>query len=146
MNKTQKGALFTLGIAVLLLAFGVIIFIDMLSPGARPTTLIKVWSLLIWAFMAISAVLLRRKQSPAEPDFDERDNAVKKNAVLVSFVSVWVLLVAASIIPCFIVGDGGSIPVCLLPIINLGVFLIVMLICPVAILAQYRWRNKNGEK
>lgn len=146
MNKTQKEALFTLGIAVLLLAFGVIIFIDMLSPGGRPTTLIKVWLLLICAFMAISAVLLRRKQSPAEPDFDERDNTIKKNAVLVSFVSVWVLLVAASIIPIVIGGDEGSIPVCLLPVINFGVFFIVMLIYSVAILAQYRWRDKDGEK
>jgi len=94
-------------------------------------------------FMGISAVLLRIKQSRAEVDFDERDNSIKKNAVLVSFVSLWVLLFAASIIPGFVAGDAGSIPVCLLPIINFGVFLIVMLVYSVAILVQYGWEIKE---
>jgi hypothetical protein len=79
-------------------------------------------------------------------DFDERDVAVKKNAVLVSFVSLWVLLLAASIIPCFVGGDEGAMPVCLLPIINLGVFLVVMLIYSIAILVQYGHGGKDVEK
>ena len=137
MNKTQKGAWFTFGVAILLLTFGLIIFTQMFAAGATSITLVRIWSLVILFFMVISAVLLRIKQSRAEVDFDERDNSIKKNAVLVSFVSLWVLLFAASIIPSFVAGDAGSIPVCLLPIINLGVFLIVMLVYSTAILAQY---------
>lgn len=147
MNRTQKGAWFTFGVAILLLTFGLIIFTQMFADGATSITLVRIWSLVILFFMVISVVLLRIKQSRAEVDFDERDNSIKKNAVLVSFVSLWVLLFAASIIPSFLAGDAGSIPVCLLPIINLGVFIIVMLVYSVVILVQYGWgiKEKNHE-
>ncbi len=147
MNKTQKGAWFTFGVAILLLTFGLIIFTQMFADGATSITLVRIWSLVILFFMGISAVLLRVKQRRAEMDFDERDNSIKKNAVLVSFISLWILLFAASIIPSFVAGDAGSIPVCLLPIINLGVFLIVMLVYSVAVLVQYGWgiKEKNHE-
>jgi uncharacterized membrane-anchored protein len=147
MNKTQKGAWFTLGIGVLLLGFSIFIFAEMLSTGIESTKLIiRLWSLLILFFMGISAVLLRRKQSPSEVDFDERDNLIRRRAVLIGFVSVWILLFLASIIPSFIAGDAGSIPVCVLPIINLGVFLIIMLVYSVAILVQYGKEGKDGGK
>ena len=147
MNKTQKGAWFTFGVAILLLTFGLIIFTQMFAAGATSITLVRIWMLVILFFMGISAVLLRIKQSRAEVDFDERDNSIKKNAVLVSFISLWVLLFAASIIPSFVAGDAGSIPVCLLPIINLGVFLIVMLVYSAVVLVQYGWgiKEKNNE-
>ena len=147
MNKTQKGAWFTFGVAILLLTFGLIIFTQMFADGATSITLVRIWSLVILFFMGISAVLLRIKQSRAEVDFDERDNSIKKNAVLVSFISLWVLLFAAGIIPSFVAGDAGSIPVCLLPIINLGVFIIVMLVYSTAVLVQYGWgiKEKNHE-
>jgi len=143
MNRTQKGAWFIFGVAILLLTFGLIIFTQMFAAGATSITLVRIWLLVILFFMGISAVLLRIKQSRAEVDFDERDNTIKKNAVLVSFVSLWVLLFAASIIPSFVAGDGGSIPVCLLPIINFGVFLIVMLVYSAAVLIHY---GRGGQK
>ena len=96
-----------------------------------------------FVFIAASIIFLRKKQSPAEPDFDERDNLIKKRAVLASFVSVWLLLAATTIIPRLIVGQDGSIPVWTLPLINLGVFLIAMLVYSVAILIQY---GLGGEK
>ena len=147
MNRAQKGAWFTFGVAILLLTFGLIIFTQMFADGAASIALVRIWLLVILFFMGISAVLLRIKQSRAEVDFDERDNSIKKNAVLVSFASFCTLLFAAGIIPSFVAGDEGSIPVCLLPIINLGVFLIVMLVYSAAILVQYGWgiKEKNHE-
>lgn len=147
MNKTQKGAWFTLTVAILLIVFGAIIYSVMFAPGSRTAGvgLVKVWSCIILTLLAGGAALIHWKRKPSEVDFDERDSAVKKNAVLVAFVSLWFLLFAASIAPSFAVGDSGSIPVCLLPIINIGVFIIVMLIYSVAILLQYG-RQGRGEK
>ncbi len=107
--------------------------------------LIKVWSGFILVFLAGGVAFVHWKRKPSNVDFDERDNSVRKNAVLVSFVSLWVLLFAASIIPSFVAGDEGSIQVCLLPIINIGGFVVVMLVYSVAILVQYGWQEK-GEK
>jgi len=147
MNKTQKGAWFTLGVAILLLVFLAIIYAGMFAPGGRMAGvgLVKVWSGFILVFLAGGAALVHWKRRPSEVDFDERDNTVRKNAVLVAFVGLWILLFAASIIPSFVAGDTGSIQVCLLPIINVGVFVVVMLIYSVAILVQYGLASK-GEK
>lgn len=142
MNRTQKGALCTSGITILLLALGIVVI------PVQTVTSVKVFRIWLWVislFIILSVVLLRIKQSRAEVSFDERDNAIKKNAMLAAFISLWVLLIAASFIPNFIVGDNGAIPVCFLPIINFGVFLIVMLVYSVAILIQYS-RGGKGEK
>lgn len=147
MNKTQRRALFTLSISILLIAFGVTIFNSMFTPGDRTAgvKLVKVWMWLILGVSVSGAVLVHWKRRTSEVDNDERDNAIKKNAVLVSFISLWVLLFTVSLIPGFVAGDAGSIPVCLLPIINMGIFLIAMLVYSVAILAQYG-RGIKGEK
>lgn len=141
MNRTQKGALFTSGIALLLLALGIVIPVQTLTS----VKVFKVWLLFISLFTIISLILLRIKQSRTEVDFDERDNAIKKNAVLVAFVSLWALMIAASFIPTLIVGDEGVIPVCFLPVINIAIFLIVMLVYSVSILIQYGWEAKGEE-
>jgi len=148
MNKTQRRALFTLSISIVLIAFGVIIFTTTFTPGNRTTgsKLVKVWMWLILAVVAGGTAFVHWKRRASEVDNDERDKSIKKNAVLVSFISLWVLLFAASIIPCSIVEQEGSIPVTLLPIINFGVFLIAMLVYSVAILVQYGRVGKNVEK
>jgi hypothetical protein len=147
MNRTQKGAWFTLIVAILLVVFGVIIYTAMSAPGnmTAGTGLVKVWGWFILVFLAGGAALVRFKRKPSDVDFDERDNAVKKNAVLVAFIGLLILLFTASIVPSFVAGDTGSIPVCLLPIINLGVFLVVMLIYSVAVLAQYYLGSKGAK-
>ncbi len=149
MNNTQRRALFTLSISILLIAFGVIIFTTTFTPGDRTTgsKLVKVWMWLILAVVVGGTAFVHWKRRASEVDNDERDNYIRKNAVLVSFASFCTLLFAASIIPSFVAGDTGSIPVCLLPIINLGVFLIVMLVYSAVVLVQYGRgiKEKNHE-
>lgn len=144
MNKTQKGAWFTFGVAVLLIVFSIIVFKGMFLSAVEARKPVGIWFLLILFFIGGSVVFLCKKQSPAEVDSDERDNLIKKRSVLACFVSIWILLIAASIIPTFIVGDGGSIPVDLLPIINFCIFLIAMLVYSVAVLVQYYTGGKKG--
>ena len=142
MNRTQKGALFTSGMALLILALGVVVI------PLQTVTSVKIfwiWLLVILLFTIISLILLRIKQSRGEVDSDERDNAIKKNALIVAFISLWALLIAASFIPTLIVGDNGAIPVCFLPVINIAVFVIVMLVYSVAILVQYGREGKENE-
>ena len=70
---------------------------------------------------------------------------IKKRAVLASFVSVWILLAAATAIPQFVIGTGGTIAVWLLTFINLGVLLGALLVYTVAILVQYGNGGKDNE-
>jgi len=147
MNKTQKAAWFNLASALLCIAISVWVAVEILVLRRIPEGIIRFWPVPVFClFMAVSIILLRRKQSPAEVDSDERDNLIKKRAVIVSFVSVWILLFAASIIPRFIVGDAELIPVSALPPVLFLIFLIVTLVWSVAVLVQYGRGGGDGEK
>ena len=144
MNKTQKSAVFclvTFLFCVVLMAYP---FISIFILKSWPSFFSRFWSMIAYfVFIAASIIFLRKKQSPAEPDFDERDDLIKKRALLVSFVSVGILLAAACIIPRFILGDEGAIPVFALTFINLGIFMIAMLVYNVAVLVQYGGGGKE---
>jgi uncharacterized membrane-anchored protein len=147
MNRTQKGAWFTLTVAILLLIFEAIVFASMITPGDRTagTGLVIVWIWFILVFLAGGAVFVYWKRTPSDVDFDERDTSIKKNAVLVSFVSLWFLLFAVSVIPTAVVGQESTMPVCLLPLINFGVFMVAIVFYSLAVLAQYCWGGKENE-
>jgi amino acid transporter len=144
MNKTQKGAWLNVVGTLLVLVLALYLTIEI---GIRHKFPERIW-VFIWApafilVTVIGIVLIRRKQSPAEPEADERDKLIQYRAVLAAFVSVWLVLAAESVIPKFIVGPDGSLPVWLLPIINVGLFYIVLLVYSVAVLIQYGRRVKG---
>jgi len=146
MNKTQKTAWFNLIMILFGIAIGIWVTVEVFILGRIPESAYRFWPLMVFFLMiGASIIFIRRKQSPAEVDSDERDDLIKKRAVLASFVSVWILLYATSVIPWLTLGPEGLIPVWLLAVINLGVFFIVMLVYSVAILVQYGWGNK-GQK
>jgi len=147
MNKTQKGAWF--GLATTLLCFAILgyvfigIFIFEKLPGRFDWFL---WWLVYLLLLGGAFIFLRRKQSPAEVNFDERDDLIKKRAAQVCFISVWILLITSYAILWHIVGLDGSIPLWILPFIYLGVFFAAGLVYNVAVLVQYGWRGKDGER
>ncbi len=148
MNKTQKGSWCAISISLLSLALGIYMIVEIAVLRRSPDG----FGRFFWlpAFLLITGIaifFIRKKQSPAEVDSDERDNMIKKRAVLAAFVSVWIILSAVSIVQRFIVGPDGSVPIWLLPIINVSVFYIVMLVYSVAVLVQYGWgiKEKNHE-
>ena len=147
MNKTQKSAWF--GVLSYLLTVAIIVYLGVrffVLKSLPQGFLGRGWPIIaVYGLVVASIVLIRRKQSPAEPDSDERDELIKKRAVQISFVSVGLLLATATLIAALILGEAGSIPVYLLTLIILGVFLTAMLIYSVAVLVQYGWRSK-GEK
>jgi hypothetical protein len=147
MNKTQKGALVSLVGVLLNIAVAVFLVVEIGVLKRLPESFSeKFWVLIAACVLGpILIIFYRKKQSSAEVESDERDNLIKKRAILVSFVSLWILLAALSIIPQLIVGSDGSIPVWLLSIMNYCVLLIAFLIHSIAILVQYGWRTNENE-
>ncbi|MHC4150659.1 MAG: hypothetical protein ACYSSP_00995 [Planctomycetota bacterium] len=147
MNRTQKTAI--LNLVMMLFCATVmtypftLIFIFKTWPSELYGILILVSFV---ALMVFTHIFLRKKQSSKEPDSDERDDLIKRRAVLVSFVSVWILLAAATLIPGIILGQTGTISAYILPFINVSIFLIAMMVYSVAILVQYGWGSKGEKK
>ena len=145
MNKTQKKAWYNL-VRVLLCILIVIwsFIVSFILPLSRFWHLVM--PLGIPCVFVVTSFFLRKQQSPVEVDSDERDEVIKKRAVSISFVSAWILLAAATVIPLFVMGLEGSIAVLLLAFINLGVLFGALLVHSVAILVQYGRGGKDGEK
>lgn len=147
MNKTQKGAWFNLAGTLLCIAIMIWVVARLIILKTVPEGFERIWPLVVFCvLMVTSIVFLRKKQSPAEVDSDERDKLIKYRAVITSFVSVWILLAVVTIIPRFVIGIKGSVPVWLLAFINLGVLLGALLVYSVAVLIQYGWGGHDGEK
>jgi hypothetical protein len=147
MNKTQKGAWFNLAGTLLCIAIMIWVVARLVILKTVPEGFERIWPLVVFCiFIVTSIILVRRKQSPTEVDSDERDRLIKYRAVIASFVSVWILLAMVTIIPRFVIGIKGSIPVWLLAFTNLGVLLGALLVYSVAVLIQYGWGSKNDGK
>ncbi len=147
MNKTQKTAWFNLATALLSLATIACILIKIFLLKSFPEGFGGYFPLVAYGVILVAAhVVMRKKQSPAEVDKDERDKLIEKNAVLVSFVSVFLLLYTSVAILWFIIGGSGLIPVYLLVFINLGVFFIAGAIFCIAVIVQYSRRGKDGQQ
>ena len=146
MNKTQKGAWVVLVLTAVLLIFSVTIPLAWFSEVLVLRTLHLLFFALTWIVMGLSFIFLRKKQSHSEVDFDERDMLIKRKAASISYVSLWVLLIVASIVPFAITDQRGSIPVSALPPSVFLIFLIVAIINSLAVLVQYGWGSKDGEK
>lgn len=145
MNKTQKTAVFSL---VMFLFCAVVITYAFLTMFVITPKISPIWTLFVpFGIILVTSIFwVRKKQSPAEVDLDERDNLIKKRAVIVSFVSVWILLAIESVIPTIILGDKGSIPVSMLTIINVSILIIAMMVYSIAVLVQYGWGRKEVKK
>jgi hypothetical protein len=143
MNKTQKWAWCVALLTLLYLAINIYIGIEFFVLRRFPKG--TFWpGVVFYLLMGISIIFVREKQSPAEPNSDERDELIKKRAVRISFISAWLLLASANLIAAMILGQDGSIPVYLLSLINVTVFLMALLIYSVVILFQYGWGGKDG--
>jgi hypothetical protein len=145
MNKTQKGAWSTMMAGVLGLSIYVGLYLRMFVIKKMPTTVGAIWVLA--GFFLLTGLVLymtQRKQSPAEVESDERDKNIQKNAVLVAFICVWLLLFIFSFASGLIIGVDGSIPVWLIALVNVGILNIILIIYSVAVLIQYKWRLGNG--
>jgi hypothetical protein len=144
MNKTQKRALCVALLAFLYLAINIFIGVEFFVLRRFPEG--TFWpGIIFYLLVGISIIFVRKKQSPAEPDSDERDELIKKRAVRIGFISAWLLLASANLIAALILGQDGSVPIYLLSLANVTVFLIALLIYSVAILVQYGLGGKENE-
>jgi hypothetical protein len=146
MNKTQRGAWFSL--VGTIFAFTVVFYLIFrlaIQKKAPERFCLYLFPLIFLLYIVAGIFFLLRKQSPNEPDYDERDNQIKQKAWMAALISVGPLFLTASVIPQFFVGLDGTIPVWLLPIVTVGLLYPVLLVYSIAVLVQYG-RGGKGEK
>jgi hypothetical protein len=97
----------------------------------------------IMGFCGLNPVLFRKGESKVQ--FDERDTAIQRKAVIAAYATFWLLFVAAAMIPWFIIGPNGTITVNYLPWMVFGGMFVVVLMQSIVTLTEYGWRGKDNE-
>ena len=143
MNRTQKGAWAVVAISITLsLLFITMVFTTKVITMPLLPIVLTVLTLIA---MGSSLVFLRRKQSPAEVNYDERDLAIKRKALLASHITLWVLVFLGCIAPLAITDQWKTFPVGVLPIAIFILSITDMLVYSLTILIQYG-RGGDGNK
>ena len=102
------------------------------------------WPLILPVISLIVLLIPRKKQSPAEPDFDELDAAIQQRAIRASFIAVWFFWPLALILTMVRFGITTPIPTILFGYIHFGVFLICMTIYFLTMVRLYRKQTQGG--
>ena len=168
MNKTQKGAWCGVFMSVFILLVPVIRMniggaipalrtnIDNTTPVART----NIWGIIktdpLFAhlfFIIIPAVLLllaiffiNRKRNNAEAEIDERDRFIIRRSLISTFISICVIPIVACAVAIFVLEPKATILIGAFPVIIYFAYIIFILIFSAAILVQYGWGGKDGEK
>jgi Na+/H+ antiporter NhaC len=147
MNRTQKAMLCVLVMmsasAVMLACELFRLFIVKKTPEGAAGWLLP---LILVAILIPLLVWVLKRQSPKEPEADERVKLITNRAAMAAFISAWVILPIVSVLPRFVLGDNGCILAWSLPLFGMGVLLIVSMVYSAAVLVQYiSWRG-HGDK
>ena len=159
MNRAQKNAWFGLVNCLLAIVFCCFFFFRVMFfmpiPGFRfapqPSqteiivkAILRLWPLVLPVIALLLLLMPRKKQSPAEPDFDELDVAIQNKAIRVSFISVWCLWPLSLIITALKIGITGGLPAVFYFYIHLGVFIICMAIYFLTKVLLYRKQTEGA--
>ena len=154
MNRLQKYArdnliliLCILPFTALLTLMSVKVFGQTLSVElATRNFTILTYSILIVTVIKTRKVFRMRKEAK-EVYFDERDQLINYRAVLCAYYVICIFLIVGLGFSLVFLGEPiGSIPFYALPVFLGGIALVVVLVYSIAILIQYGWGGKNGEK
>ena len=145
MNRAQKTAWFNLIVISLALglsvaAFGIGYFIFG-APARRAAAGFGFMG--IMGLLGLTPFLFRKDESKVR--FDERDLVINRKAAVVAYSILWVLFVAAAMVPWFIIGPDGVITVNYLPWMVFGGMFVVMLVQAIVTLEEYGWKGKGNE-
>ena len=134
MNKTQKGAWGGLVLVVFLL---MIPAIDIIDKDLGPLLTHLVGYSVGLPLLILVIYLIRKIDTQAGVNFDERDKLIIKKAIIVAFAVVSIALIGWYILTLFWLGEAGSVSVSKLPVIVYTASILFIFVCSLAVLVQY---------
>jgi hypothetical protein len=133
MNRWQKIAWYNVIVIAVTLALTAVLVAFLAFTVGMPRARAGLGLLGFLGLLGLSPILFRAK--PSEVPFDERDRLINYRAVLAAYSIFWPIITAACMIPWFIIGLSGSVPVWYLPLLLGGIGITLTLVHSVAILA-----------
>ena len=144
MNRTQKIAwFFVIMTSVAVIATITTITILFFKVG-MPKALLGFGMIGLAGLGGLAPIFIKKDRGRVT--FDERDRQIKERAGLTGFTAAFLFTGLACMIPFFVLGPKASISVKWLPQIWIGTFVTQFFFYSLAILVQYGWGRKDGNK
>jgi len=144
MNRAQKIAwlfVITISLAVVTsIATVVLLYVKFGMPRAQAGLAF----LAIAGFGGLGPLVFKKDKGPVT--CDERGRLINKRAALVAFTTSYLFVGLACMIPFCILGPDALLSVNWLPMIFMGAGLITFFVHSLAVLVQYSWGGKDGER
>lgn len=145
MNRAQKAAwfgfLWCLAISVLF----TMVFAALFLSQAYLRVLWAIHCVFFPVFLVTFVWVYRKKQTPPELDYDERDSLISRRAVSISFVGFCLLIYISDALLMLWESIKGTVPTATLPVIHLEVGIITVAIYYAAMIVLYGKGNKTTE-
>lgn len=146
MNRYQKLAWFNLiVITATILITTTAVAIEIHLRGYSTMGLYFVAPLVL---LRLKPFLFKKPESRSGVVCDERDIFIVKRAVSFAYTIFWIVFFVSSFAVHIFMGMGpkSSVPTITLPLMAVGGALFMKILCSVAILVQYGWGGKDGQK
>jgi len=159
MNHAQKNAWFGLINCAIALVFFFTFFlcrffhipVSSLRSAPQPSNLevffrsvLPFWPLVLPVIALALLLLPRKKQSPAEPDFDEMDATIQNKAIRIAFTSIWLLWPLALLLTIPMLGEAAYPIAAFCVFVYLVIFIVCMTIYFLTKIILYRKQLKGG--
>jgi hypothetical protein len=143
MNRLQKIALYQLIVIFTALGVAVIVWVAVCDKGWEQVCFFGLIPLILLVFVHFDRMFFPIKAG--EIVYDERDETIKKKAVVTVYTIFWIIFTFGCVIPLFVLGPNATIPIYVLPWMLVCAAIVVRVVWSIAILIQYGWGDKNGK-
>ena len=143
MNRQQKIALYQLIVTGAALFISTIAVVILYRFFGMPRAFGGFGFVGFVGFCGLSPLLFRKKKDKV--DFDERDQQIQLRANFAGYLSTYLFIVAACMIPWFIIGPKGTITVNALPWLVFGEMFVFIIVQSITTLVQYHRGGKGNE-
>jgi hypothetical protein len=135
MNRVQKMAWWTLYWAAIALVLSGIAMAVLYSIWGFPVAYAGAAFLGLFGFIGLGPIIFRKDKGPVT--CDERDRLINQRAALASFVTSYMVMGLACMVPFFVLGYQAQVSICWLPNIFMAGGITCFVVHSVAILIQY---------
>lgn len=143
MNRLQKIALLNLSLATVGLFLQLLHF---LISNLSIKLIASVISLVLCCIVTVLYLHRSKLAMQGTSQYDERDKSIHKTAALAGYVTAFVIFFSTILIVFLTIGPGGSVDIGDLLTIFLLSAMGLFFAESIAVLIQYGWGGKDGEK
>jgi putative Mn2+ efflux pump MntP len=138
VNRIQKISVFGIVMGVLIMLSLSYVFLTLFHFKVfLPRATARILPLILFTFMGLGIFWIRKKQSPAEPVSDERDDNIQRTAAVAAFVGTLIIWGIVLLLLTILVGVDFNIPLWAVTLGSAAMGEVALTIYLAAILIQY---------